>query len=271
MLRVTLRLVPKTFTTTILPPSFWPAKACPYVLLALAITSSALTGLPDQQGGDTKMPLHVARSGTGPPMEPGLYAVLSNGELEKITGRPTNFVRTGSMLPYYLTMGVHARRTNSQFAGDSSFVSTGRLATFYYRVSRDSEDIRMGRVADQTVAGTVNLILTQMTIQHGRRQYEFEASGWGRRSRGISARHQFNFDAEEVEPGLFKLRPEPLPPGQYAFFLLVNGPERQNSIEWRAKGSSGGVSGGFIYDFAVVDNSPPEPAARHRWFPFRHH
>jgi hypothetical protein len=137
-----------------------------------------------------------------------------------------------------------ANHTNAQFAGESAYVSVGRISTFYYRVSQESEYFRVGRQADQTVPGTINLILTQMKVKRGRRQYEFEASGAYRRSRGISIRSQFNFDAEEVKPGLFHLRPEPLKPGQYAFFLFVKGPERQTMY---AKG----LTEGFIYDFAV--------------------
>ncbi len=129
-------------------------------------------------------------------------------------------------------------------AGESAYVSVARISTFYYRVSQESEYFRVGRQADQTVPGTINLILTQMTVKRGRRQYQFASSEAYRRSRGIPVRHQFSFDAKEIEPGLFQLRPEPLKPGQYAFFLFVRGPERQTV-------NTKGLTEGFIYDFAV--------------------
>jgi hypothetical protein len=196
-----------------------------FLAVAVALPTPALPQ-EQQPGGEVKKVV---------PGDVGLYAVLSNGEFQKITGRPTNFFRVG---------GWFASRTYSEIAGESAFVSVKRISTFYYRVSQEEEYFRVGRQADQTVAGTINLILTQMKVKRGRRRYEYADTGVFRGSRGIPVRHQFNFGAEEVEPGLFKLRPEPLKPGQYAFFLFARGPERQTL---HAKG----VGEGFIYDFAV--------------------
>jgi hypothetical protein len=94
------------------------------------------------------------------------------------------------------------------------------------------------------VPGTLNLILTRMTVTNGRRQFELEASGAFRRSQGISVRHQRNFAALEIESGLYEARPDQLKPGQYAFFLYVVGatgdrPKEANALT------------GFIYDFQV--------------------
>jgi hypothetical protein len=195
--------------------------------MAVAIASPDLARSQEERpGGKFKMAV---------PAEVGLYAVLSNGDLQKITGRPTNFFRAEGWLRL---------RPNSEIAGESAYVGVGRISTFYYRISQESEYFRVGRQADQTLPGTINLILTRMKAKRGRRQFEFEDSKSYRPSRGISVQHQFNFDAGEVEPGLFKLRPEPLKPGQYAFFLFVRGPERQTL---HAKG----LTEGFIYDFAV--------------------
>jgi hypothetical protein len=183
------------------------------------------------------------------PQEPGLYAVLSGGALRQIAGRPTSFVRTGSLLASELTMGMHARRVNTQIAGASAYVTVGRRATFYYRVAQSAPD--------QVVPGTVSLILTQMSVKQGRRQFELDAEGMFRRSQGISVRHQANFDAQELEPGLFKLNPDDLPEGQYAFFLYVAGPGQGGDWEWtRERATSSRRAGGealrgFLYDFQV--------------------
>jgi hypothetical protein len=94
----------------------------------------------------------------------------------------------------------------------------------------------------------LNLILTKLTVKPGRRQFELEASGLMRRSQGISVRHQDNFDAEEIEAGLYRLRPDALQSGQYAFFLYVNSPEQPSE---RVRPSKAAALTGFVYDFQV--------------------
>ena len=169
------------------------------------------------------------------PQEAGLYAPMADGGWRHIAGRPTSFVRTGSLLASGLTAGIHARRVNTQIAGERAYTTVaGATPTFYYRVGQTG--------ADQVVPGTLNLILTQMTVHPGRRQFEVDANGALRSSEGISVRHQTNFDAQEVEPGLYRLRPDPLKPGQYAFFLFVGAPDRAKR---------GSPLSGFIYDFQV--------------------
>jgi hypothetical protein len=168
------------------------------------------------------------------PIEPGLYAQLSDGTLRHIAGRPTNFIRTGSLLGSMATAGIHAARMNTQIAGERAYVTVAQSPIFYYRVAQGAQD--------QVVPGTLNLILTEMTVKPGRRQFELEAGGLMRHSQGISVRHQGNFDAEEVEPGLYRLRPDPLKSGQYAFFLFIGDPSRP---------AKGAALRGFIFDFQV--------------------
>lgn len=174
------------------------------------------------------------------PQEAGLYAPMAEGGWRHIAGRPTSFVRTGSLLASGLTAGIHARRVNTQIAGERAYVTvTGPTPTFYYRVGQTG--------ADQVVPGTLNLILTQMTVHPGRRQFEVDANGVLRSSEGISVRHQTNFDAQEVEPGLYRLRPDPLKPGQYAFFLFVG----TQLLGPPDRASRRSPLSGFIYDFQV--------------------
>lgn len=178
------------------------------------------------------------------PDEPGLYAVASDGAMRHIAGRPTSFTKTGSLLASGLTAGIHARRMNTQIAGKSAYVTVGGTPTFYYRVARNAPD--------QVVPGTLSLILTRLSVKAGRRQFELDANGILRHSQGISVRHQDNFDAQEIEPGLFQLRPDELTPGQYAFFLYVAGTtENTHSRATTGGGAGGEALRGFLYDFQV--------------------
>ena len=98
---------------------------------------------------------------------------------------------------------------------------------FYYRPVQDE--------------GGLDLILTRMTIKSGRRQFEVGAQGAWRESRGVSVRHQLDFDAKQVGPHLYKIvLTHELDAGQYAFYLL-RGREHASVYE----------GSGFVYCFQV--------------------
>jgi hypothetical protein len=99
--------------------------------------------------------------------------------------------------------------------------------TFYYRPVEDE--------------GGLDLILTRLTVKNGRRQFEVGAQGVFRKSTGVSVRHQMDFDANQIEPRLYKIvLTHELETGQYAFYLL-RGLEHSSVHE----------GNGFVYCFQV--------------------
>jgi hypothetical protein len=163
------------------------------------------------------------------PNEPGLYAVTSPGSLNHIVGRVTSFERSGSLLPSMVTYGIHAARVNTQIPGSHAQVTVGRNPVFYYRTP-GSQDV-----------GGLDLVLTHLTVKGDRRQFETGARGLWRGSNGVSVRHQVNYDAIEVGPGLYQVTPtQELESGQYAFYML-RGREHASTAAGQ----------GFIFDFQV--------------------
>jgi hypothetical protein len=161
------------------------------------------------------------------PNEAGLYAMGPTEGLERIEGRATSFVRTGSRVASAATLGIHANRVNTQIPETRANVTLGPTPTFYYRPVKDE--------------GGLDLILTRLTVKNGRRQFEVGAQGIFRASKGVSVRHQMDFNADEVEPGLYKLvLTHQLKAGQYAFYLL-RGREHSSADE----------GSGFVYCFQV--------------------
>jgi hypothetical protein len=161
------------------------------------------------------------------PSEAGLYALGPTQKLERIEGRATSFVRTGSRLASAATLGIHANRVNTQIPGTRANITLSPTPTFYYRPVKDE--------------GGLDLILTRLTVKNGRRQFEVGAQGIFRASKGVSVRHQMDFDADEVEPGLYKLvLTHQLQAGQYAFYLM-RGFEHSSAEE----------GSGFVYCFQV--------------------
>lgn len=163
------------------------------------------------------------------PSEIGLYA-FSDKAMQRIEGRVTSFERSGSLLASAVTLGIHASRVNVQIPGTNAHVTVGARPVFYYR-----------QAPKEQAEGGIDLVLTAMTVQNGRRQFEVAAYGLWRSSKGVSARHQLNFDATQIEPGLYKLTPtQDFTSGQYAFYLF-----RGREHESTAAGA------GFVYDFQV--------------------
>ncbi len=170
--------------------------------------------------------LLLAQNGVKVPTESGLYVLRDGGKVERIEGRVTSFERTGSRLASTVTAGIHTAKTNAQISGERARVKVTSTPVFYYRVASGAEAAG-GSVGD--------LVLTRMTVKHGRRQFEIAAQGLGRASKGISLRHQVDFDAREVEPGVYKLVPvNDLEAGEYGFYLF------------RGQGMHG-----FVHDFGV--------------------
>jgi hypothetical protein len=184
-------------------------------------TATAVTG----EGTTTRA--SSVRLELGVPTQPGLYAVVQGGSLQRIEGRVTSFVRSGSRLASTATLGIHANRINTQIPGSHASVTVSPTPAFYYRP-----------VADE---GGIDLILTLLTVKNGRRQFEVGAEGVFRKSTGVSVRHQMDFDAKQIEPGLYKIvLTHELETGQYAFYLL-RGREHASVEEGR----------GFVYCFQV--------------------
>jgi len=162
------------------------------------------------------------------PNELGLYVLGSGRNLERIEGRVTSFERSGSRLASAVTVGIHANRINAQIPGTHAHVTVTPRPTFYYRVASGNEE-------------GLDLVLTRMTVKNDRRQFEIGAQGLGRSSKGISVRHQIDFDVHEVEPGVFKIVPgQKLEAGQYAFYKL-RGSEHASTE----------AGSGFVFDFQV--------------------
>jgi hypothetical protein len=182
-----------------------PATAAPVSESPAAATAVTGGAAPANEGKPSRA--SPVGTGLGVPTEPGVYALGKGGNLQRVEGRVTSFVRSGSHLGSAATLGIHASRINTQIPGTRASVTVSPTPTFYYRAVEDQ--------------GGVDLILTRLTVKSGRRQFEVGAQGVFRKSEGVSVRHQLDFDAEQVEPRVYKIvLAHELKKGQYAFYLL---------------------------------------------------
>lgn len=194
---------------------------------------------PDRAGGHAPTnPLPLLRgerlsqpAGTGEglvPNNPGSYMMDQGRSLHRIEDRVTSFERSGSRLASAATLGIHANRINLQIPGSRAHVTVAPQPTFYCRMEPGKEEV-------------LDLILTQVTVVRDRRQFEAGAQGMWRSSKGVSVRHQLDFDAHEVEPGVYRVvLMHELETGQYAFYML-------RGMEY----ASVHAGKSFVFDFQV--------------------
>ncbi len=171
----------------------------------------------------------AALKGTGIPgafpTEPGMY-VEGNSGYTKILGQIVEFERTGSLLVSHVTLGLKSAKGNAQLLGAHAATVVPASPTFYFVPAKQEGDAGVN-------AG--DLILIRLEQKPGRRQFEVEAVGDMRASKGITLTRQIQLDRSEIAPGVFKVAPiTELGQGQYGLYLA------------RGEGLAP-----YIYDFSI--------------------
>jgi hypothetical protein len=159
------------------------------------------------------------------PTEPGMY-VEANSGYTKILGQIVEFERTGSLLISHVTLGIKSAKGNAQLLGAHAATVVPASPTFYFVPAKQEGDAGVN-------AG--DLILIRLEEKPERRQFEVEAVGDWRASKGITLTHQVQLDRSEIAPGAFKIVPiSELGRGEYGLYLA------------RGEGLAP-----YIYDFSI--------------------
>jgi hypothetical protein len=159
------------------------------------------------------------------PTDPGMY-FEGNGGYTKILGQIVEFERTGSLLVSHVTLGIKSAKGNAQLMGAHAATVVPASPTFYFVPAKQEGDAGVN-------AG--DLILIRLEQKPERRQFEVEAVGDMRASKGITLTHQIQLDRSEIAPGVFKILPVgELGRGEYGLYLA------------RGEGLAP-----YIYDFSI--------------------
>lgn len=176
---------------------------------------------------DASDPAALKRTGISDalPTEPGMY-VEGNSGYTKILGQIVEFERTGSLLVSHATFGIKSAKSNAQLLGAHAATVVPASPTFYFLPAKQEGDAGVN-------AG--DLILIRLEEKPERRQFEVQAIGDWRASKGITLTHQVQLDRSEIAPGVFKVVPiGELGRGEYGLFLA------------RGEGLAP-----YIYDFSI--------------------
>jgi len=159
------------------------------------------------------------------PTEPGMYVEGSSG-YTKILGQIVEFERSGSLLVSHVTLGIKSAKGNAQLLGGHAATVVPASPTFYFVPAKQEGEAGVN-------AG--DLILIRLEEKPERRQFEVEAVGDWRASKGITLTHQVQLDRSEIAPGVFKIVPiGELGRGEYGLYLA------------RGEGLAP-----YIYDFSI--------------------
>jgi hypothetical protein len=145
------------------------------------------------------------------PMEEGLCVSTSNG-CNKLFGQIASFERTGSRFVNWITLDIKAAHDNVQVLGPHAQMVVDPQPTFYFIPAKP--DAEAGIDAGE-------LLLMRLEQKTHRRQYEVEARGTWRGSKGVTPTHQIQLVRSEEGHQLYRLTPaKALPKGEYALYLV---------------------------------------------------
>jgi hypothetical protein len=169
-----------------------------------------------------------ATNPVAPPHDPGLYLLTSHG-LVRLEGRAVSVSRPRKKVPLSGSLPVAGgNQTRAEILGGHAAQVVAATPVFYYRVP-----------AGQESTGAGDLVLVKLHTRKNLREFIISTDPEYNANTGVPLRSQVQFNAREVESGVFRLEPaEDFDPGEYGFYLF-----RGRDLP------------GFLYDFSVPDDS----------------
>lgn len=159
------------------------------------------------------------------PRDPGLYCLTPQG-LVRLEGRSVTVARSHKKVPLSGALPLGSNPVRAEILGRHSEHVLTSTPVFYYRVSPGSESIGAG-----------DLVLVKLRGRGNYREFTVSAEGEWNAASGIPLRSQVQFNAKQVQSGVFRLEPaDDLDAGEYGFYLF-----RGRDLP------------GFLYDFAVPE------------------
>jgi len=169
-----------------------------------------------------------ANTPVAPPHDPGLYYLTPQG-LVRIEGRSVSVARSRKKVPLSGSIPVAGgNKIRAEILGEHAGQIVTATPVFYYRVP-----------AGQESTGAGDMVLVKLHAEKRLREFTISTDPEWNANTGVPLRSQVEFNARQVESGVFRLEPaDDLDPGEYGFYLF-----RGRDLP------------GFVYDFSVPDNS----------------
>ncbi|HEV3279183.1 MAG TPA: hypothetical protein VG860_20505 [Terriglobia bacterium] len=162
-----------------------------------------------------------------PPHDPGLYQLSPQG-LVRLEGRSVSVARSRKKVPLTGSLPMSGgNQTRAEILGEHAARALSATPVFYYRVPSGQEG-----------TGAGDLVLVKLRTRGNHREFTISTDPEWNSNAGVPLRSQVEFNARQVESGVFRLEPaDDLDPGEYGFYLF-----RGRDLP------------GFLYDFSVSDS-----------------
>ena len=160
------------------------------------------------------------------PPDPGLYCLTTQGPA-RLEGHAVTVARSHKKVPLPGPAGsIGAGSARGELLGAQAVCQVSSSPVFYYRVPAGSESIGAG-----------DLVLVKLRKRGKKREFTVSGQADWDASTGIPLRSQVQFNARQVDRGVFRLEPaDDLVTGEYGFYLF-----RGRDLP------------GLLYDFSVEE------------------
>ncbi len=189
-----------------------------------------------------KPPVEVSVESPDPmvPHVPGVYLLENGGaKLRRIEATVTSQAKTGGMFGAIITGGLATMSIKASIAGETAAVtSQGEKLTFYFFFGDSSGANMLGNTGG---IGTspAEFTLVSLNKKKGRRETRVGSRNIAGAKMGVMDKDRLDFSYDLIRPGVYKITPQALKPGEYGFIVSFAG------------GAADGALSARVFDFGV--------------------
>jgi hypothetical protein len=174
------------------------------------------------------------------PHRPGIYYFDEAGRLLELLPTVTSQTKDKGRLGTRLSYGIAKTKVVSSISGDNARTQLPAAQEFYFYFNQQTASFDQNTISYygfQQAVSPNEFTLAMLDNVSGVRELETGSMNHYTSEIGIDEKHARSFDIEQLAPGIFKVTPSELAPGEYCFVYAGNAPHVNNQQK--------------VYDFGV--------------------
>ncbi len=152
------------------------------------------------------------------PHRPGIYYIDDNGNLVELLPNVTAQSKSRGNFGTRVSYGIAKTKQVSRINGPTARTQFDRVPEFYFYFSQQEtafEQNLYNFYGFVTATSPNEFTLAKLTPKEDARELETGAANYYTSEHGISSKHAVDFDIESIAPGIYKVKPIHLAPGEY--------------------------------------------------------
>lgn len=165
------------------------------------------------------------------PHRPGIYYVDETGRLLELLPTVTTQSKDKGRLATRLSYGIAKTKIVSTISGDNARTQLPAAREFYFYFNQQTASFDQNTIAYygfQQAVSPNEFMLAKLDKASGVRELETGSMNHYTSEIGIDEKHARSFDIEQLAPGIFKVTPSELAPGEYCFVYAGAAPHVNN-------------------------------------------